>query len=180
MKRREFAKTIAYGAIGLAGLYAFSKIPMVSAQSTQVSEIDVGPLQVPVTFDGQVRKDEWYSDSIDYQSTDQAIIGSPSTLPHFHFRAKYDSNYTYLAFDILNAGRGFNLYQAFDTKNIRSNNPRAAGVYSLDLNPISGTSEQGEWTEVDNDPASTSGTDLYKLFKKGQDMIGRVMSVRLP
>jgi hypothetical protein len=168
--RRSLVKTAAKGAVGLVGLYALSKIPLSYEQtSSQVTEIDVGKLQVPVTFDGQVQKDEWYSDSIDYQSIGANILpgishGSP---PKFHFRTKYDE-YTYQSIDIpakKDSNAYVNLY--FDTKSTRSWGAGADGVYALVLNPESGT-----WFEADKLPDMTRpipGNAFKDFFKRGED-----------
>ncbi len=149
-------------------MFLFSKLPNVLGQSPAITEIDVGQLRVPVTFDGQVQKDEWYSDSKDYQSI-PSMVWNQQIQPIFHFRTKRDAKFTYQAVDIPNSKFGDLplIGLEFDTKNVGSFEGGADGVYNLTLSP-----SLSSWIEESTDltgKVQLPGTPFFKLFTKGQD-----------
>jgi hypothetical protein len=174
--RRRVLRKLSKGVIALVGPYALSKIiPLASAQTTTaITEIDVGFLKVPVTLDGHVEKEEWYSDSIDYQSTAYSDYFSSTDLPHFHLRAKFDEAYAYFAVDIptstLSTDNSLWLY--FDTTGTGNNSAGAKGVYNLLLEPT-GDNFYESPNPIANIPGSQAfpfpGTAFFKLFTRGQD-----------
>jgi len=111
-------------------MFLLSKVTNVFGQTQVIYEIDVGKLQVPVTLDGQIDKNEWDNDTIPYSPT--WTVGK---LANFVFRTKYDSIYTYMALYAPNftGPRYTELY--FDTKMTGSLLPGADGVYTLALVP---------------------------------------------
>jgi hypothetical protein len=165
--RRKLLKHARDASLAGAGLYLISKIPI---SYEQVPEIDVGLLQVPVTLDGQVEKDEWYSDSIDYESSNNVVLVPDSQPPKFHFRTKY-SDYVYESFDIpTQMYTNADLDLIFDTKSTGDTSYDADGVYNLILSPLNGGGfRETDRVTVSNGSITFPGTSFYKLFKKGVD-----------
>jgi hypothetical protein len=158
-ERRKLLETVGKGAVGLAGIYVLSKIP---AASAQVTEIDVGTLQVPVTFDGQIVQSEWDNDTIPYYPS--WTVGN---LCNFVFRAKYDPIYTYMALYAPNLSGPRYTELDFDPKMTGSLLAGADGVTNLALAP----STNG-WYESPVFPVTgqkLSGTPISELFKRGTD-----------
>jgi hypothetical protein len=163
--RRRFLGTVGKLALGASVAYGLSKIPRAYGQ---VQSVYCGLLSVPVELDGQVKDDEWNTDTIPYASIVQKLF-NPQNPPAFVTRMKREkeeTGYTYFSMHVPTSnGIKNTIWFYFDRKRTYDGTPGADGVYNLVLDNSSGSGFQ----EIDKGVFSGyvwPGTPFKRTFNK--------------